>query len=437
MNQSVTLVYVMLLGSLVISEVTADEVLLTNGDRYTGTLVGADNRSIEFQSQYQTVLRIPYAHVNKLVSCTPVMMELATGERLMVSGFTLENGRVVLKSKGLGTITVVDSTVKSVCLLPETEVRDAGLTQSAMSLLRGKKSGASTKSHDDKDSKSPESPPTIGQKPEEEDIRRLFLRRESVLLRPREFDLEGGLNYQVDEVRIPGLQNRRQREFTVPLSARIGVMERIEAFATLPLMYGTLENNNFGDVQNNSEFGLGDLSAGAKFLCFSESPPWPETVLSLGFIAPTGSKPTDMDQIALGSGHWAVSGGVQFIKTLDPVVIFWGLSYSHLFAAKRYYSAPDQDVQPGELFGYNLGLAFAINDNVSVSALVLGYYFSEDKIDGVTISGSSRDTVSLRLALTHRVNRNTYVEPSLSFGLTTEAPDMGVGITLTHRFGKP
>jgi hypothetical protein len=82
-------------------------------------------------------------------------------------------------------------------------------------------------------------------------------------------------------------------------------------------------------------------------------------------------------------------------------------------------------------------LAFAINDNVSVSALVLGYYFSEDKIDGVTISGSSRDTVSLRLALTHRVNRNTYVEPSLSFGLTTEAPDMGVGITLTHRFGKP
>jgi hypothetical protein len=126
-----------------------------------------------------------------------------------------------------------------------------------------------------------------------------------------------------------------------------------------------------------------------------------------------------------------MTGGLAFVKSLDPVVVFWGLDYTHQFERDGL----GQRVQPGETFGYNLGLGFAVNEDVSLSAQVGGAYQTETRLGGIVADGTSREPVTLRLGLTNRWSSNTYLEPSVTFGLNDDAADVGLGLSITRRFG--
>jgi hypothetical protein len=151
--------------------------------------------------------------------------------------------------------------------------------------------------------------------------------------------------------------------------------------------------------------------------------------------APTGSKPKE-EGLSLGSGHWEASFGVQFIKTVDPIVLFAGVHYAHPFESRYFVNDAVRAVNPGEIGGYNFGFGFAVNENISLSAQISGSYQSNAGADGTTVFGSSSEPVSLRSALTYRCSKRTYVEPSVVIGLDDETSDFILGISLTHRFGK-
>jgi hypothetical protein len=76
-----------------------------------------------------------------------------------------------------------------------------------------------------------------------------------------------------------------------------------------------------------------------------------------------------------------------------------------------------------------------VNQNVSLSAQLSGAYQSETRLNGTTISGSSQEPVSLRMALTSRLAKNYYLEPSVTFGLNNDAPDFLLGISFVYQFG--
>ena len=278
-------------------------------------------------------------------------------------------------------------------------------------------------------------PKPIGQKPEDEvDIRKIFLRQSTVLLRPGQLEVEASISYLNNQAVSPIL-NARFRQLDIPLSARIGLFDRAEGYLTVPVAYAHRTMSFAGSGVSHQESGIGDISAGINYEIMRETAKWPDIIASARVAVPTGSKPNELG-LSLGSGHWASSFGVQFIKTVDPVALFWGLNYTHQFEARYFFNDDYHSVNSGEIVGYNFGFGFAANENVSLSAQIIGSYQSSAKADGVNAFGSSSEPVSFRSALTYRYSKNTYIEPSVAIGLDDDTADFALGISLTRRFGK-
>jgi hypothetical protein len=278
-------------------------------------------------------------------------------------------------------------------------------------------------------------PKPIGQKPEDEtDIRKIFLRQTSVLLRPGQIEIEAAPNYTRNQSVSP-LLNAKLRQFRMPFAARIGLFNRAEMHVTVPAVYVYQEFAFADNAVSRREFGIGDVSAGLNYEIARETDRWPDIIAFVDVGAPTGSKPNE-EGLSLGSGHWEASFGAQFIKTVDPVALFGGVYYAHQFESRYFVNDAVQAVNPGEIAGYNFGFGFAVNENVSLSAQILGSYQSNAKADRATVFGSSSEPVSLRSALTYRCSKGTYIEPSVVIGLDDETSDFILGISLTHRFGK-
>jgi hypothetical protein len=275
----------------------------------------------------------------------------------------------------------------------------------------------------------------IGQKPADEtDIRKIFLRQSTVLLRPGEIEVEAAPNYLRDRSVSPIL-NAKLRQFRIPLAARIGLFNRAEGYITVPVAYVRRELAFAESSVARNEYGIGDATAGMNLEIAGETARWPDVIASIGLTAPSGSKP-DEEGLSLGSGHWEASFGVQFVKTVDPVALFGGVSYAHQFEARYFLNDAVHSVDPGEIAGYNFGFGFAVNENISLSAQLSGSYQTGTSADGAKVFGSSSEPVFLRSALTYRYSKGTYIEPSLIIGLDDDTPDFALGISLTHRFGK-
>jgi hypothetical protein len=439
----------------------ADQVFLTNGDRITGSLVTFTPTEIQLSSPHSGTIHIERKYVQKLATDNRVVVELVSWERIIGRVIPGDGGTVVIQSDILGTRALALDTVKDIHLLPSEPPRvkaessplqnipetgaeqsdrqnETNLLSAQLEDVRGKGS-ESLKAADKPDNPAAKSteetrqPKTIGQKPEdEEDIRKIFLRQNSVLLRPRQAEFEGGFSYLGNQS-VSSVANFKFRQFQIPLTLRIGLLDQIEVFVALPFAYAQQELSFADSSTSKDKTGIGDASAGLNFEIFRESARWPEIITVVRVKAPTGDLPQAVG-LSLGAGHWAGAVGLQFIKTADPVVLFWGLQYTHEFAARHFFNDATHNIQPGETIGYNFGLGFAVNENVSLSAQVSGSYQWETQADGKIISGSSSEPVSLRSALTYRLSKRTFIEPSITIGLNNDTPNFIIGLSATRRF---
>jgi hypothetical protein len=388
-----------------------------------------------------------------------VAVELISGERIIGKIVSGEGVTVVVQSDVLGDRALALDTVKIIHpILPDEpplvkaapdsleSIPKIGADKSGRSIetnllsaqlqdVRGKGSESSNAA-DNPAAKSTEEiskTKSIGQKPEdEEDIRKIFLRQNSVLLRPRQMEFEAGLSYLGNQS-VSSVANFKFRQFQLPLTLRFGLLERIEGFVAMPIAYAQQELSFADSSTKKDKFGIGDATAGLNFNIYRESARWPEIIAAFRVKAPTGDQPQE-GGLSLGSGHWAGTVGLQFIRTADPVVLFWGFQYTHEFAARHFYNDGTHDVQPGETIGYNFGFGFAVNENVSLSAQVSGSYQWETQSDGTTVSGSSTEPVSLRAALTYRISKRSFIEPSVTFGFNNDTPNFVIGLSATRRF---
>jgi hypothetical protein len=439
----------------------ADQVVLTNGDRISGRLVSLSGETLHISTSYSGIIKIDLGHLLKLETDNPMVVELLSGERITGRIGSGEAKKIIIHSSFLGdrelSLSMIASIEEST---PHKNVNEkplqgdmqddaevAGTTPSKFNNeknnlsiqlqdLRGKGAG-SLKAQDETTEKltgASNQPISIGEKPEdEEDIRRIFLRQSSVLLKSGEKEVELDLNYLGNQL-SSSIYNAKFRQFQIPVALRIGIFNRGEGFVSIPVMRAKQEISFADNSIAQKTSGIGDALAGINYEIFRETADWPDIVASLSVKAPTGRVPGEQG-LSSGSGHWTGSFGAQFIKTADPVVLFWGIRYAHEFPSRHFLNDGVYNVRPGETIDYNFGFGFAVNDKVSLSTQTSGSYQWETKVDGQKISGSSAEPVSFRSALTYRVSKKTYIEPSLTIGLTNETPDFVIGIAATHRFG--
>jgi Putative MetA-pathway of phenol degradation len=398
----------------------ADHVLLTYGDRVSGHIISVSKEVVRIETPASGIVDIQRRYVEQIATDEPRFVDLVSGERVVGQLATAEEKIVIIRSSLLGDRRVPLDAIDTV-QPPEGSKDPQPLAQ-----VQGRGAAANPAQVQQ---------PAIGQRPEDVgDIRKIFLRQSTVLLRPGQLETEAAFSYQHTQV-VSTLLNARFRQFEIPLAIRVGLFDRGEGFLTVPAAYLRRDLGFAGSGASNNEAGLGDVSAGLNYELARETARRPDIIASISAGEPTGSKPNEQG-LSLGAGNWSASGGVQFIKTADPVALFWGVSYTHGFSARYFLGDAEHDVDPGETVAYNFGFGFAVNGDISLSTQVRANYQSDTKADGQKIFASSREPASFRSALTYRYSKAIYIEPSVTIGLDRDTPDFALGLSLTYRFGK-
>ena len=302
-------------------------------------------------------------------------------------------------------------------------------------------------------------PETLGEAPEETHTELQFLRRQSILLDPGEYQIDVTLQYLIDEtdfamaevegdVLTIGEARRRQRLLLLPIEFRLGVSPVTQVFVNVPFGWSNSEFSFAGTDEFGSTGGIGDVSAGLTRLILERRGSFPDVLGTLSFSAPTGHSDLvsslSTPGSSLGEGFWSLTMGLTFIQTYDPIVLFYGFGYRHRFDGTFEGGI---EVEPGEQAYYRFGGGFAVNPRVTLSASFLGSYIGEMRVNGVRVAGDIQEPMQLRLAATivrddkckgesksESKSRSSVrtIEPFMHFGLTEGAIDSMIGISWTR-----
>ena len=289
---------------------------------------------------------------------------------------------------------------------------------------------------DNKDTTSPdqqEQSDTIGEEPPE-DISKLFLRESEILLKPMEVQLTTGFVYSKDDT-FENLRLNRTRNISVPLSISLGLTERFELFASVPLLYSQKEFVTFNESDKTDDNGYGDLSFGFSFKLRNETQSIPNITGSLSQSSPIGKKadPSDPRSVEFTSGFWSQRVGLSMTKSVDPAVLFVNVGYSYVHSKQD----GEEKVKPGNAFNYGFGAGFSINSAISLSGKLLGSYSKDLQINGESIVGSGGEAMSFDLSLTYGISNRTRIETSVDFGLNADASDVAIGFSYIFSLRKP
>ncbi|MBK5911066.1 hypothetical protein CCR85_06120 [Rhodothalassium salexigens] len=320
-------------------------------------------------------------------------------------------------------------------------------------------------------------PPTVGERDAAEtasesrqtdvaifaDVGGVLTPKGQFVLEPRVDVTQAGVNrfffqgVEVIDVVLVGLFELTDADrltYTGSLSGRYGITDRFEIDAEIPYVRRddritseavSLENTR--QVAELSGSGLGDPEIGLHYQLNRGRGGWPVFVANARAKSDFGKGPFEIDrdaegrerELPVGSGFWTLEPSLTMLATLDPAVLFVNAGY--LFNLGKDLSTEIGDVRidrvdPGDTVRAGFGLGVGLNDRLSFS---LGYEHNyvlgtETVFEGVRQKstglqvGSLLFGISMGLTDRLRLNLNTQV------GVTDDAPDMRVGLTLPFRF---
>lgn len=271
------------------------------------------------------------------------------------------------------------------------------------------------------------------------------IRQNAVVLNPRGIEISTEMEYAS---RRSALQ--QDRGFVTNTSIRYGALRWLELSLTIPVGY-TERTTTIGPAQDISKVvsGVGDLLVQANAKIVDQTQNWPGVVFSLGGFLPTGPSPYRFANYAFdrpgvaavpnpsnlfydyySQGAWGVRTNLQFYKTLDPLILFFGFGADHFFPQ----TFGSYTVSTGMHYHYNLGFSFAVSESTTLGFTLTGDYLESLKVNGRSVFESASEPTVARLTFIQRIAKQTYAEPAVSFGLNQDAPNFVIGLGLRKRF---
>ncbi|WP_248745894.1 hypothetical protein [Pseudomonas sp. MWU12-2037] len=204
---------------------------------------------------------------------------------------------------------------------------------------------------------------------------------------------------------------------------------------------------------------LGDVNFGVAYKFLDESENWPDAVFSFRIKAPTGKDPygikfltssqstslTYPQSLPTGNGVWSVTPGISLVKTFDPAVLFGTLAYTHNFeqsfndiSAQQGVVVPGK-VQLGDSFQIGAGVAFALNEKMSMSFSFSDLVQSRSKLQQSgqswqNVVGSDANSGFFNIGMTIAASPNLTIVPMLSLGMTPDAPNFSFSVKFPYYF---
>lgn len=229
-----------------------------------------------------------------------------------------------------------------------------------------------------------------------------------------------------------GDNRMRRDEMTAAVDLRVGLP--FDAQAELRLPYNLVHSQQTGeldflpvDESSDTGSGLGKIQVGLAKTLMRERSWRPDLVGRIAWEADTGS---DQDNgVSLQSGGHAFTAEVSALKRQDPLAFIAGAGYT--------WNTEDDDLRPGNEIFASLGAALAVTPETSLRATLDQRFVSDIELDSDTIDGSNTNETSLTFGGSVLVNRNTLLDVAFSAGLTEEAPDYSLIVSLPIRFQVP
>jgi len=256
--------------------------------------------------------------------------------------------------------------------------------------------------------------------------------------------------------------------WTLDLTARYNMDQRWQFDINVPIVYreSTYSSGGAGgagpvtsDATVTRDPAIGDVNVGIAYKFLDESENLPDAVLTLRVKAPTGKDPYGIklvedptnnnlsvpESLPTGNGVWAITPGISLVKTFDPAVLFASLSYTYNMQdsfsdiSPQVNSKVKGDVKLGDSWQIGGGIAFALNERMSMSFSVTDQFASKSKIkpdggDWQSITNSDYNAANFNVGLTFAATDNLTIVPNLSIGLTEDAPDFSFSLKFPYYF---
>jgi len=280
-------------------------------------------------------------------------------------------------------------------------------------------------------------------------LERVLIQRSTVLLSPWTFEIEPSLSYahsSADNITIDGVaildvvgiglvvgeivSERVRRDTLVPaLTFRLGLPWESQVETRIPYRYESesVTTADFSE-RSRSNSGVGDVELAFSRQLVHEKGWVPDLVGGIRWRIPTGRVPSD--DLPLGTDFHGLQFQVSAVKVRDPVAFFGGLSYTVNFSDTR----GGRDIDPGDTWGFNLGLALALNPETSINFQWDHRFTNHTQLDGTNVPATDFTLGIFRLGLTYALARNVFLDMGVGIGLTRDAADMVSTIALPIRF---
>ncbi|AWY39283.1 hypothetical protein DKY63_04950 [Pseudomonas putida] len=204
---------------------------------------------------------------------------------------------------------------------------------------------------------------------------------------------------------------------------------------------------------------IGDVNFGIAYKFMDESVNTPDAVVTLRVKAPTGKDPFGIklrqsdantnlfvpDTLPTGNGVWSITPGISLVKTFDPAVLFGSFSYTHNLeesfddiSSTVNVKNPGK-VQIGDSFQLGAGIAFALNEKMSMSFSVSDVVQRKSRIkqdggDWQSVTSSDANAGYFNIGMTIAATDNLTIVPNLSIGMTDDAPDFQFSLKFPYYF---
>jgi hypothetical protein len=169
---------------------------------------------------------------------------------------------------------------------------------------------------------------------------------------------------------------------------------------------------------------FGDFRVGLAKTLLRERRWWPDLVARVAWDSDTGEV-RDGD-VLLGGGFNEIIGTVSAVKRQDPLAFIGAVSFQHTYE--------NEDIEPGQQLRFLIGVALAASPETSLRAIIDQTFVDEIKIADRVVSGSDQTVGVLSLGASLLIGRSTLLDVSTDIGLTNEAPDYSVRISVGQRF---